>query len=350
MDPSSLTSSGFSQILAALIQRQELNDGQMASALEEMAGGRYSDAQVAALLIALRMKGETAREIAAATRIVRKNMVRFESGCAGLLDTCGTGGDGPRTFNISTATAFVVAGAGVPVVKHGNRAVSSRSGSTDVLQKLGVAIDSDQDWLRHCLATAGIAFCYAPHFHPTWRQVSAIRSQLGGRTLFNLIGPLANPAGARYQLLGVNREELLDALAEALVLLGTKHALVVCGEEGLDEVSLSARTHVREVRDGRATSFTWSHEDFELASCSSADLVADGPEASATRIREILAGRQSASARVVIANAAAALLAADQVTTPREGVARATQAIASGRAQRALEQLIACSVDRQINL
>jgi anthranilate phosphoribosyltransferase len=344
-----LTSPLFAEILATLIQRRELTDVQMACALEEIASGRFSDVQVAAWLEALRMKGESGREIAAATRVVRKNMVRFESGCSGLLDTCGTGGDGPRTFNISTATALVAAGAGVPVVKHGNRAVSSRSGSTDVLQSLGVAIDGDQDWLRHCLTTAGIAFCYAAHFHPAWRQVSAVRSQLGGQTLFNLLGPLANPAGARYQLLGVNRQELLDPVAEALLLLGTEHALIVCAEDGLDEVSLSARTRVREVRNGEMSSHTWTHQNFGLAGCTSGDLFADGPEASATRIREILGGGESPSARVVLANAAAALFAADRVTTLRDGVAAAGRAISSGRAERALEQLIACSLARQPN-
>jgi anthranilate phosphoribosyltransferase len=347
MSRSNSFTSSFAEILSALTDGRALTERQMTSALGDMAGGRYTDAQIAAWLVALRTKGETAAEIADAARIVRENMVRFDSGQPALLDTCGTGGDGPATFNISTATAIVAAATGVPVVKHGNRAVSSRSGSVDVLQALGVVMDSDPNWLRQCLETAGIAFCYARDFHPAWSQVSAVRSQLGIRTLFNLVGPLANPAGARYQLLGVNRLELLDRLAEAMALLGTGHALVVCGEDGLDEVTLSARTHVRELRDGCVSRLEWSHDDFGLEACSLQDLYADGPEQSALRIREILAAKDSPSARVVLANVAAALFAANRTADLREGVGIAAKAISSGRARHVLDQLVACSQAKQ---
>jgi anthranilate phosphoribosyltransferase len=333
----------FADILSQLIERRSLSAEQMQHVLREMIAGHYGAGEIAAFLVALRMKGETSEEIVAAAQVLRECMLRFETGRRGLLDTCGTGGDGAGTFNISTATALVAAGAGIPVVKHGNRAVSSRSGSADVLQALGLALDGDLGWARRCLETAGLAFCFAQRFHPAWSQVNSIRSQLGIATVFNCLGPLANPAGAEYQLLGVNRPELLDPLAEALSRLGTRHALVVYGEDGLDEITLGARTHIREVRDEAVTSLEWNPSDFGLGSCSARDLHVAGPDQSAARIRDILDGSDSPSANVVLANAAAALFTADQVDTPRAGVAKAAQAIASGKAREVLDKLILCS-------
>jgi anthranilate phosphoribosyltransferase len=271
-------------------------------------------------------------------------MVSLDLGRTGVLDTCGTGGDGPKTFNISTATAFVAAGAGVPVVKHGNRAVSSNSGSADVLQALGVAIQGDLAWARQCLHQAGLAFCFAPHFHPAWRAVSAIRQRLGVRTIFNLLGPLANPAGADYQLLGVNRPELLDPVADALTLLGTRHALVVSGDDGLDEVTLTAPTQVRDVREGTVRRLVWHADDFGLPACELHELRVSGPEESAARVRTILDGKDSASARIVVANAAAALLAAERVQSLRQGVELARQAIVTRAALGVLDRLAALTL------
>src|SRR5439155_22938279 len=226
----------------------------------------------AALLTALRMKGETAVEIAAAAVVLREHMVRLDTGRDDVLDTCGTGGDGTNTFNISTAAALVAAGAGVPVVKHGNRAASSRSGSADVLSALGVVVETDAAGARRCLDGAGLAFCFAPHFHPAMRHVAGLRRRLGVRTLFNCLGPLINPAEAPYQLLGVGRAEWLDPLAGALARLGVRRAFLVHAREGLDEVSLAGPTMVREVHQGRVREFEWQPRDFGLAPCSLEEL------------------------------------------------------------------------------
>jgi anthranilate phosphoribosyltransferase len=333
-------SSRFTGILATVIARRELSRDQMEAILREMMAGRSAEAEIAALLVALRMKGETAGEIAAAAMVLREHMVRFELSSTDVLDTCGTGGDGASTFNISTAAAIVAAGAGVPVVKHGNRAMSSRSGSADVLAALGVAIVDDPAWARRCLDQAGLAFCFAPHFHPALGHVAPVRRRLGVRTLFNLLGPLANPAGAAYQLLGVGQIEWLEPLAGALAELGARRALLVCGRDGFDEVSLSAPTLVREVRGHELAAWEWTPADFGLVPCSLDDLRADSPEESAAQIRDILAGKPGPAARVVLANAAAAMLAAERVQTLAEGVARATDAVASGRARQVLERLV----------
>jgi anthranilate phosphoribosyltransferase len=267
-------------------------------------------------------------------------MIRWDPGRPGILDTCGTGGDGSGTFNISTATAFVVAAAGVPVVKHGNRAVSSKSGSADVLAELGVSLEGDPVQARLCLDKSGLAFCFAPHFHPALKRLAGLRRRLGVSTLFNCLGPLANPAGATYQLLGVGRPELLDLIAGALARLDTEHTLVVCSRDGLDEVSLSAPTLVREVRGKDITAREWTPDDFGLEPCTLADLRTDGAQASARLIRGILEGRDGPATRLVLANAAAALFAADQVSSLKQGVTKAREAIASGRARTVLELLV----------
>jgi anthranilate phosphoribosyltransferase len=332
----------FTETMAALLERRELSAPEMRVVIHDLMHGTCGDVETAAFLTALRMKGETAGELAAAAAVLREHMIRFEAGRADVLDTCGIGGDETGTFNISTAAALLAAGAGVMVVKHGNRAVSSRSGSADVLAALGVVLKEDIDWAQRCLAQAGLAFCFAPHFHPALRHVAPIRRRLRIRTLFNCLGPLANPAGALYQLLGVGRPELLDPLAGALACLGTRRAFLVCGKDGLDEVSLSGPTLVREVRGHSVLVAEWSPGDFGLAPVALAELQVGGPEESAAVIRAMLDGREGPATQVAIANAAAALLAAEQVETLPEGVARARQAISSGRARQVLERLIAC--------
>lgn len=333
----------FGEVLAALVARRDLAPEQVRAVLGEMMAGRCGDAEAAAFLVGLRMKGETADEVAAAAGVLRDHMVRWDPGRDEVLDTCGTGGDGAGTFNISTAAAFVVAAAGVPVVKHGNRSVSSQSGSADVLAALGVHVEGDGVFARQCLDRAGLAFCFAPHFHPALRHVASLRRRLRVGTLFNCLGPLANPAGAAYQLLGVGRPELLDLMAGALARLGTRRALVVCGRDGLDEVTLGAPTIVREVRGHTVRAWEWTPADFGLRECSLAELQADGPEASARAVRAILEGADGPAARVVLANAAAALLAAERADTLAQGVKLAADALASGRALAVLNRLTTCS-------
>jgi anthranilate phosphoribosyltransferase len=326
--------------MAALAERRDLSEGLIRAAMQDMMRGECGDVETAALLTALRMKGETAGEIAAAAAVLREHMVPFETGQEGALDTCGTGGDETKTFNISTATAFVVAAAGVPVVKHGNRAVSSRSGSADVLAALGVAVRADVAWAQQCLDRAGLAFCFAPHFHPALSHVAPIRRRLRMRTLFNCLGPLANPARTPYQLIGVGRAAWLEPMAGALSQLGIRHAFLVHGRDGLDEVSLGGPTLVREIRGNRIVVHEWVPEDFDLPPALRSELSVATPEESAAVIRAVLEGRQGPATRVVTANAAAALLAAERVPTLRAGVAHATEVLRSGRARQVLERLL----------
>jgi anthranilate phosphoribosyltransferase len=335
--------SWFVPTLTILLERRDLPPIHMCELMHGILGGAVGELEMAALLVALHMKGETAEELAAAAAVLREYCVPLSAGCADVLDTCGTGGDGSCSFNISTATAFVVAGAGVPVVKHGNRAISSRSGSADVLAALGVKVELDVAAARRCLERAGMTFCLAPLFHPRMRHVGDVRRRLGVRTLFNCLGPLANPAGAAYQLLGVGRAEWLDRLAAALARLGTRRALLVCGRDGLDEVSLSAPTFVRDVANSEVRAYEWTPADFGLAPCRLEQLRVEGPEESAALIRAVLSDEEGPARRVVLANAAAALLAAEKVASLPQGVAAAAESIAEGRAAAVLEDLVRLS-------
>jgi anthranilate phosphoribosyltransferase len=342
---SSLPPSWFVPTLEALLARRDLPAVQMCQIMHDILNGACGDVETAALLTALQLKGETADELAAAASVLREYCQPLAVGRDDVLDTCGTGGDASRTFNISTATAFVVAGAGVAVVKHGNRAVSSRSGSADVLTELGVCVELNAAKARQCLDRAGMTFCLAPLFHPRMRHVGEVRRRLGVRTMFNCLGPLANPAGASYQLLGVGRLEWLDRMAAALARLGTRRALLVCGRDGLDEVSLSGPTLVREVTSGQTTAYEWTPDDFGLAPCRIEELRVDGPQESAAVIRDVLQGKDGAARRIVLANAAAALMAAEKATSLPEAVALAAKSIEEERALHVLNQLIAQSRD-----
>jgi anthranilate phosphoribosyltransferase len=333
----------FDVLLTALTQLHELAPGQVRWFMEEVISGRAPEAETAAVLVALRMKGETAAELAAAAEVLRAHMVRLETGGEPVLDTCGTGGAGRGTFNVSTAAALVAAGAGVRVVKHGNRAVSGHCGSADVLAALGVHVEGDAAFARWCLECAGLAFCFAPLFHPALRHVAPLRRRLRVRTLFNCLGPLANPGAAPYQLLGVGRPDLLDPLAGALARLGARRAFLVISRDGLDEVSLSAPTRVREVCGGAVREWEWRPADFGLEPCALGELRAGCPEESAALVRAVLAGRPGAPTRVVLANTGAALLAAGRVGSLAQGVALAARAVADGRAGRVLDRLVACS-------
>jgi anthranilate phosphoribosyltransferase len=336
MSPS--RSNWFARALPLLIEGEELPPAIMAEAIQALTSSSADGVEAAAFLIALRAKGETSAEISSAVAVLREKMVKLVAP-ADVLDTCGTGGDGSGTFNISTAVALVVAAAGCPVVKHGNRSVSSRSGSADVLAELGVPIEKGPGWAQNCLDRFGFAFCFAPHFHPALAHVGPLRRKLGTRTIFNLLGPLLNPASAAYQLLGVGRLELLDPIAGAVSQLGVRQAFLVCSEDGLDEVSLSAATHVRHIKNHVTSISDWRHGDFSLEAAWLNDLQADGPVESAAIIRHILQGQDGAPRRIVLANAAAALLAAEQTASLPEGVAKAAEAIDSGAADRLLERL-----------
>lgn len=333
----------FVPTLAALMQRRDLSAMHMCQLMHGILDGSCGEVETAALLTALHAKGETAEELAAAAAVLREHCLSLSAGCENVLDTCGTGGDGSCTFNISTATALVAAGAGVRVVKHGNRAMSSRSGSADVLAALGLRVELNVYSALNCLERCGMTFCLAPLFHPRMCHISEVRRRLGVPTLFNCLGPLANPAGAPYQLLGVGRMEWLDRLAAALARLGTRRALLVCGRDGLDEVSLSGPTLVRQVQGSEVAAAEWTPDDFGLAPCRLDELRVEGPEESAAVIRAVLRGEEGAARRIVLANAAAALLAAEKAESLPDGIEQAIRAIDSGRALGVLNDLIALS-------
>jgi len=330
----------FPEVYAKLLSGIDLDAGEASAIFRDIVSGRLDESLAAAIVTALRIKGETPDEIAAAATALREQMIRLVPVSGPVVDTCGTGGDDSGTFNISTAAALVIAAAGVPVVKHGGRAVSSRSGSADVLRELGVPIENGPAWSQRCLDRIGFAFCYAPHFHSGMAHVSALRRKLGVRTIFNLLGPLANPASADYQLLGVGKVELLEPLAGAVAKLGTRRAVLVCGFDGLDEVSLATPTMVRIVERDTYRNEEWTPADFGLAPVRAEELHADGSAASAAVIRRVLANEAGGPRRMVLANAAAALWAADAVSTLREGVDRADEALASGKARTVLESLM----------
>jgi anthranilate phosphoribosyltransferase len=323
-----------------LVEGRSLSAQDIQQAMLELIGGRAGEVEAAAFLTALRIRGETPAQLAAAAEVLRRHMEHLDVGNLEVLDTCGTGGDQTGTLNLSTLAALIVAASGVPVVKHGNRAVSSRSGSADVLQALGVRVDVDPWMARRCLEEAGLAFCFAPRYHPALRFVAPVRQALGFRTIFNLLGPLCNPAGARWHLLGVGSREHLDLLAETLLRLGRTTAFVVHGSDGLDEVTLSGPTLVRRVSNGQVQALTWQPEDFGLSRESAEALcVADAAE-SAGRIRAVLDGRKGPDRSFVLANAAAALLLTGKAASLPEGVAQAEAALDSGRARDVLQRLV----------
>jgi anthranilate phosphoribosyltransferase len=334
----------FDPAFSSLLARSDLSSGVAAAAFRDLLHGRVDDVLATAFVTALRMKGESPTEIAAAARGLREQMIRLVPVSGPVLDTCGTGGDDSGTFNISTAAALVVAGAGVPVVKHGNRAVSSRSGSADVLRSLGVPIENGPTWAQRCLDRIGFAFCYAPQFHQGMANVANLRRKLGVRTVFNLLGPLANPASADFQLIGVGNPDLLDVLAAALAELGVRRAILVCGFDGLDEVTLAVPTMVRVVEGDQYFSDEWDRDDFGLEAVRLDDIRAADAAESAAVIRRVLDGEPGPARRIVLANAAAALLAAEAVQNLHDGVLVAESSIDTGSAKAVLERLTAAMV------
>jgi len=317
----------------------------MAELIGAIIQGRCSEDQVGRLLVALYEKGETVAEVAGAAAALRRHVTPIRSTREGLLDTCGTGGDGSRTFNISTAAALVAAAAGVPVAKHGNRGITSRSGSADVLATLGVNVEADVARVEACLDQLGICFCFAPLLHQAMKHVAPIRKKLGVPTIFNILGPLANPAGAPYQLLGVGRSGLRPLMAEALALLGATRALVVHGDDGLDEVTLNGSTEVTELAGGQLRHLHWRPADFGLTPSPLDGLTVEGPEQSAAIIRGVLSGQQGTARDIVVANAAAGLLTAGRGEDLRACARLAAEAIDSGAASDLLARLARLSRD-----
>ncbi|MBV9996991.1 MAG: anthranilate phosphoribosyltransferase [Caulobacteraceae bacterium] len=334
-------SDAFKPLLARLADGATLDEPDAEAFFEACLRGEPTPAQVAAAVTAMRLRGETVGEIAASARAMRKAAVKLDHPYE-VIDVCGTGGDGAHTFNVSTAVAFVVAGAGVKVAKHGNRAVSSRSGGADVLAALGVNIEAGAARQRQALDEAGVAFLFAPAHHGAMRHVLPIRQELGFRTIFNLLGPLSNPAGAQRQLLGVFDNRWVEPLARVLGALGSKRAWVVHGD-GLDEMSTTGPTSVAEWREGGVRLFTVTPEAVGLARAAPADLVGGDPAANAAALIALLAGAAGPYRDIVILNAAAALLVADEVETLRDGAALAAAAIDEGRARQALARLVEIS-------
>ena len=323
-----------------IVMRRDLRDEEMRAVMRQIMTGGATPTQIGGFLAGLRTKGETVEEIAAAASVMRELAVRVEADPKHLVDTCGTGGDAKGIYNVSTAAVFVVAAGGGKVAKHGNRSKSSKSGSADVLEALGVQLELPPEQVAESIRRVGIGFMFAPAHHAAARYAAAPRRELGTRTLFNLLGPLTNPAGAPHQLLGVFAERWVEPMAQVLKSLGSRHVLVVHSEDGLDELSLAAPTKVAELRDGQVQTYMVKPEDFGLKRQPLDALVVDSPQASLKLMREALAGKAGPALDMLLLNAGAALYAADVSPSFKEGVERARLAIADGSALRKLEEFV----------
>jgi anthranilate phosphoribosyltransferase len=327
-------------ILQKLLSKQNLSDQEMRAVMHAMMGGKLTDAQIAGFLIALRCKGETVEEIAAAVAVMRELAQRVNVQGPHIIDTCGTGGDGANTFNISTAAAFVVAAAGGKVAKHGNRSVSSRCGSADVLEAAGVNLDLSANQVSQCINDIGVGFLFAAKHHSAVRHTVGPRKEMGVRTLFNLIGPMTNPAQAEHQLIGVFEKQWLIPVAEVLKKLGSKHVLVVHAEDGLDEISIATATDVAELKDGDILNYQITPEQFGFTRGNLQDLAVADAQSSLVIINAVLDNQPGAARDIVALNAGAAIYAADLTETLQAGVKTALQAIANGSAKRKLQALL----------
>ena len=338
----------------ALVDRRDLTRLEAAAAMEAIMSGAATNAQIAAFLTALRMKGETVEELIGFAQVMREKVVKVRPragdvvGATGtdremLIDTCGTGGDASGTFNVSTATAFVVAGAGLRVAKHGNRSVSSLCGSADVVETLGIDIELSPAQVASCIDEVGIGFLYAPLLHTAMKHVMATRREMGVRTVFNMLGPLTNPAGANAQVIGVYAASLTDPLARVLAELGTLRAFVVHGADGLDEISNTGESHISEVHEGVVRSSTVRPEDFGMPRAAIRELQGGDREENARIIRQVLGGETGPRRDIVLMNAAAALVVGNKAEDLKEGVALAAAAIDERSAAGKLEDLIALS-------
>jgi anthranilate phosphoribosyltransferase len=328
------------EAIEKLVRRINLSEAETSEVMNQIMTGEATPLQVASFLTALRMKGETVEEITGAARVMREKAHRVNVGAKTVLDTCGTGGDQKGTFNISTTTAFVVAGAGVNVAKHGNRSVSSQSGSADVLGALGVKVDAPKERVEACIEKIGIGFLFAPLLHEAMKYAVQPRRDIGIRTIFNLLGPLTNPAMATHQLIGLYSGELVGMVAHVLKNLGSIRAMVVHGMDGLDEISLCSPTHVAELRDGEVKEYTIEPEQLGLKKCRLEEICCGGGEQSAAIVRGVLQGDPGPARDVVLLNSGAALFVSGSAATIQDGMRLAAESIDSGNAWKKLEMLV----------
>jgi len=331
------------EMITKVAHGENLTRDEARTVMNEIMSGECTPAQIGAYLTALSIKGATVDEVTGSAIVMREKVTRVDAGEGTVIDTCGTGGDHFGTFNISTAVAFVMAGAGLKVAKHGNRAASSHSGSADVLMELGVNVDAEVPVIERCIREANIGFLYAIHHHRSMKHAIGPRREIGIRTVFNILGPLTNPAGAPHQLLGVFAPHLTELIASVLANLGSKHACVVHGHDGMDEVTTCDETTVAELSGGTVTTTTVSPKDLGIARAKLDDLKVDTPTESARVIRDVFAGKAGPPLDIVLLNSAFGLLAAEQVGSAREGLDLARRVITDGKAAAALEKLVAIS-------
>ena len=322
-----------------LSQKEDLTQDQMHTVMQEIMTGATNTPAIVDFLKALNDKGETVEELTAAVEVMRRYVTRIQTGNIPLLDTCGTGGDRKSTFNVSTTVAFVAAGCGITVAKHGNRSVSSCCGSADILEALGVDINMSKEKIERCLDEIGIAFLFAQQLHPAMKHAMPARKEIGAKTMFNILGPLSNPAGATHQLIGVYDRRWLGVLARVLLNLGTVHALVVNGEDGLDEITTTAGTLVSEVNKGKVSSYKISPEDFGFQKASLEDLLGGDASVNADILLDVLNAKPGPRRDIVVLNAAAAIYAADKAASITEGIKIARDTIDSRAALKKLELL-----------
>ena len=331
------------EAISKVVSGESLSKEEASNTMNEIMSGEATPAQIACFLTALRLKGETIDEITGCATIMREKVTRIQTNTEILVDTCGTGGDVSHTFNISTIAALVAAGAGVRIAKHGNRAVSSQCGSADVLKALGVNTEADADKVARCIDEAGIGFLFAPMLHPAMKYAIGPRREIGIRTIFNILGPLTNPAGAKSQVLGVYDVRLTEPLAHVLKNLGSRHVFVVHGADGLDEITTTDKTFVTELKDGEVRSFVINPEDFDVTRANKADLIGGTVEENAKIALDILQGEKGAKRDVVLLNASAAIVTGGLASDFAEGIRLASESIDSGKAMKKLKTLIEIS-------
>lgn len=326
-----------------LLEKENLTAQMTYDSMSEIMRGEVSPIKIATFLTAFRMKGETAEEILGASRVVREKATPVDIAGSDFVDTCGTGGDGAHTFNISTTAMFIAAACGVKIAKHGNRAITSKSGAADVLEALGARIDLTPKAVSDCMNHIGIGFMFAPHFHASFKYAMPVRKELGFKTVFNILGPLANPAKAKRQLLGVYDQRLVLKMAEVLHQLGTEQAMVVHGEDGLDEITLTGKTYVAELKDGKLREYEIRPQDFGFDVCQKEDLFGGTPDENARMTREILGGKGGAKRDIAVLNAGAAIYVGQRAESFAAGVEKARKAVESKAAMTMLERFVACT-------